>query len=85
MHKYKNIFLLVNFNDCFKTIDKVYNHLTKSSKTNFFLPRFHSDYGHKSLAYQGSRLCNKIPNDLKDHSHHGKFHVKLKDILLKHK
>ena len=84
MYKYKNNFLPVNFKDYFQRIDKVHNHLTTSSKTNFFLLRYLSDYGHKSLAYQGSRLWNEIPNDLKNQSHLEKFQVKLKDTLLKH-
>ena len=84
MYKYKNNFLPVNYKDYFKMIDNELDHLTRSSKSNFFWLRFHSDYGHKSLAYQDSRLWNEILNDLKDQSHLGKFQVKLKDILLKH-
>ena len=46
----------------------------KVFKTKFFLPKFHGDYGHKFLAYQGSRLWNEIPNDLKNQSHLENFH-----------
>ena len=84
MYNYKNNFLLVNFKDHFKMIDKVHIYLTRYSKTNVFLPRFHRDCDHKSLAYQVSRLWNEIHNNLKDQSHLGNFQVKLEDILLNH-
>ena len=56
MFKFINNILPINFRCYFKSINKVHSHSTRSSKTNFFLPRFNNKYGHKSLAYQGSKL-----------------------------
>ena len=53
LFKYKlgifmNNLLPVNFKYCFKILDKVHNRRTRSSKTNVFLLRFYTKYGHKS-------------------------------------
>ena len=56
MFKLKNDFLPVNFKCYFLIIDKIYNHLARSSQRKFFLPRCNSKHGLKYLAYQGSKL-----------------------------
>ena len=82
MFKYINNFLPVNFNCYFKSINKVHSHSTRSSKTNFFLPRFNNKYGLQSLSYQGSKLWTELPINLKDQSHLVRFQAKLKDNLI---
>ena len=82
MFKYINHFLPVNFNCYFKSINKVHSHSTRSSKTNFFLPRFNNKYGLQSLSYQGSKLWTELPINLKDQSHLVRFQAKLKDNLI---
>ena len=82
MFKFVHNFLPVNFKCYFKNITKIPSHSTRSSKTNFFLPRFKSSNSHKLLAYQGSTLWTDLPIKLKDQSHLGRFKVELKDNLL---
>ena len=82
MFKFINNLLPINFRCYFKSINKVHNHSTRTSKTNFFLPRFNNKYGHKSLAYQGSKLWTDLLINLKEQSHLGRFQVELKDNLL---
>ena len=82
MFKFVHNFLPVNFKRYFKNITKIHYHSTRSSKTNFFLPRFKSSNGHKLLTYQGSKLWTDLPINLKDQSHLGRFQVELKDNLL---
>ena len=55
----------------------------RSSENNFFLPRYNSRIGHKSLSYQGSKLRTKLLFVcLNNISHFGKFEDELKSYLL---
>ena len=82
MFKFKNNMLPSNFNNYFKSIKNVHKYNTRSSKINFFLPRYNKNSGQKSLAYQGSKLWTELPLSLKDLSHFGKFQEELKILLL---
>ncbi len=77
MFKFNNKLLPANFNDYFKSIKNIHNYHTRSSETNFFLPRFNNKSGHKLLAYQSSRLWTRLPLCLKNLSNFGKFQDKL--------
>ena len=68
MFKFKNDLLPANFDYYFNSIKNIHNYHTRSSETNFFLPRFNNKSGHKLLAYQGSRLWTKLPLYLKKYS-----------------
>ena len=82
MFKFNNNLLPDNFKNYYKSVKNVHNYHTRSSETNFFLPRFNSKIGHKSLSFQGSKLWTKLPLSLKSISHFGKFQHELKSYLL---
>ena len=82
MFKFNNNLLPDNFKNYYKSVKNVHNYHTRSSETNFFLPRFNSKIGHKSLSFQGSKLWTKLPLCLKNISHFGKFQHELKSYLL---
>ena len=82
MFKFVHKFLPVNFKCYFRNINNVHSHLTRCSKTNFFLPRFKSSNGHKLLAYQGSKLWTDLLIKLKEQVHFGRFQLELKEYLL---
>ena len=69
--------LPANFNDYFKNVKIIHSYL----KT-IFLPKFSNKSGHKSLAYQGSKLWTEIPLCLKNLSEFGKIQDELKSYLL---
>ena len=52
MFKFNNNLLPDNFKNYYKSVKSVHNYHTRSSKTFFFLQRFNSETGHKSLSYQ---------------------------------
>ena len=73
MFKVNNDLLPANFNDYFKSIKNIHRYNTRSSATNFFLPVFNNKNGHKSLAYQGSKLWTELTLCLNNLSHFGRF------------
>ena len=56
MFKFKNNLLPASFKDYCKNVKCIHNYHTRSSETNYFLPRFNNKSGQKFLAYQGSKL-----------------------------
>ena len=60
MFNFNNNLLPANFDNYYKSVKNVHNCHMKSSETNFFLPRFNSKIGHKSLSYQGSKLWTVV-------------------------
>ena len=83
MFKFNNNLSPDNLKNYYKSVNNVYSYHTRSSDTIFFLPRFNSKVGHKSLSYQGSKLWTELPLHLKSISHFGKFQDELKIYLLK--
>ena len=83
MHKFKRDILPINFKPYFTNINKIHNHQTRFSETNYFFPRVNNFYGHKSLTYLGCKLWEKLPRNLKDQSYLGAFQSGLKNFLLK--
>ena len=59
MFKFNNDLLPDNLNNYYKSVKSVHNCHTRSSETNFFLPKFNSKISHM-LSYQGSKLCTKL-------------------------
>ena len=82
MFKFNNNLLPANFNDYFKSIKNIHEYYTRSSETNFFLPRFSNKSGHKSLACQGSKLWTELTLRLKNISQFGRFQDEFKNSLL---
>ena len=78
MFKFKNDLLSDNFDYYFNSIKNIHNYYTRSLETNFFLPRFNNEGGHKFLAYQGKRPWTKLPLCLKNLSNLRKFQEELK-------
>ena len=75
--KFNNNFLPPRFNDYFISVKNIHNYHTKSSETNYFLPRLNNNRGHKLLAYKGSKLWTEPPLCLKNQSRFGKFQDEL--------
>ena len=65
MFKFNNNFFQANMDNYCKNVKNVHNYQTRSSETNFFLPRFNSKIGLELLSYQGSKLWTKLPLCLK--------------------
>ena len=82
MFKFENDLLQAYFDFYCNSTKNIHNYHTRSSETNFFLPRFNNKSGHNLLAYQGSRLWTKLPLYLKNLSNLGKFQEELKSYLL---
>ena len=83
MHKFKTDTLPVNFKPYFTRVNKIHNHSTRFSETNYYIPRVNSLYGSKTLSYLGCKVWEEIPRNLKDQSYLGAFQSGLKIVLLK--
>ena len=83
MYKFKKGILPVNFNPYFTSINKIHNHSTRFSETNYFFPRVNSLYGSKSLSYLGCKVWEEIPKSLKEQNYLVAFQSGLKNVLLK--
>ena len=83
MHKFKRDILPINFKPYFTNLNKMHNHLTIFSETNYFFLRVNSLYGLKTLSYLGCKLREELPRNLKDQSYLGAFQYGIRDNLLK--
>ena len=83
MHKFKRDILPINFKPYFTSINKIHNHSTRFSETNYYFPRVNSLYGSKSLSYLGCKVWEEIPRNLKEQNYLKAFQSGLKNVLLK--
>ena len=67
------------YKNYFKRIE--YNINTQNNKKNIVLPKVKTESGRKSLMFQGAKLFNLLPTDLKEESSITKFRFKTQDIF----
>ena len=75
--------LPVKFNPYFTSTNKIHNHSTRFSETNYFFPRVNSLYGSKSLSYFGCKVWEETPKSLKKQNYLVAFQSGLRNVLLK--
>ena len=73
----------INFKPYFKNVNKIFNHLTRFSETNYYIPRENILYGFKTLSYFGNKVWEEIPSNLKGQSYLGAFKTGTRVVLLK--
>ena len=55
------------------------------SANNLYLPKTRTNYGKKSIIYEGAQIYNKLPQDIKTSKTFYNFKAKLKEYLIKNK
>ena len=66
MYRFENNLLPVSFKKYFTNLDCVHAYDTLSKqKSKYFLPRYQTNYGKKSLQYFGIKLWSEIPQEIK--------------------
>ena len=83
MHKFNRGILPINFKPYFTSVNKIHNHSTRFSETNYYFPRVNNLYGSKSLSYLGCKVWEEIPKNLKEQNYLRAFQSGLKNVLLK--
>ena len=66
MYRFENNLLPVSFKKYFTNLDCIHAYDTRSKqKSKYFLPRYQTNYGKKSLQYFGIKLWSEIPQEIK--------------------
>ena len=65
MYRFENNLLPVSFKKYFTNLDCIHAYDTRSKqKSKYFLPRYQTNYGKKSLQYFGIKLWSEIPQEI---------------------
>ena len=51
------------------SVNKIHNHSTRFSETNYYFPRVNDFYGSKSLSYLGCKVWEEITKILKEQNY----------------
>ena len=66
MYRFENNLLPVSFKKYFTNLDCIHAYDTRNKhKSKYFLPRYQTNYGKKSLQYFGIKLWSEIPQEIK--------------------
>ena len=60
----------------------MHSHLTRSSKTNFVSSRLNNKYGHKSQAYEGSKLWTDLASNFKYQSNLKRYEINSYNVFM---
>ena len=83
MFKYKSNTLPLNLTNLFQNLDKIHNKGTRSiSHGNYFLPQYTTTRLQRSIKYQGAKLWNTIPPEIRKSTSIAIFKKRLKLFLL---
>ena len=67
----------------FSHISSIHSHRTRSStKKNLYIPKFYFSRCQKSIKYQGAKIWNSVPTNIRDQNFN-KFKSNFKNSLLK--
>ena len=83
MYKFENGLLPISFNNYFTNLKSIHPYNTRYKvKSKFFLPRFRTNYGKKTLQYVGIQIWSEVPQEIKSRTYVS-FKKEFKKLLMK--